>query len=354
MPNQKDIKNILSKDKIKIAFIGKLDLSNGSDRVFCNSFSKFLNKQKNCISELIENNPKNIKSDVLIFKKNFPVKGLRNFSNTTRNYLIGIVNPSDKNDGLEAIKIADFAIVGSIEEKAYYSKYIKCFVYPLIEEVSNKYIKNYDARPEKEICYHGNKQHLDFIDINLESALIKLVNEGYKFKAIYNFKKLGKCKKKFITQHIQWEKESWLEEISNSTVGICPSTHFTGIIQNKIAKIITRKRILRNDYLLQYKNTSNASRAFIFHQLKIPVIAEIGGSMHHLLGDEKAGYICYSERSWYEGISRLCKDKNLNKDFSEKAYELMKSFYNPDIWCQRFIGDLKYWLKNEKFIIHKI
>ena len=41
--------------------------------------------------------------------------------------------------------------------------------------------------------------------------------------------------------------------------------------------------------------------------------------MHHLLGDERAGYICYSERSWYEGITRLCKDKSLNKDFSEKA-----------------------------------
>ena len=69
--------------------------------------------------------------------------------------------------------------------------------------------------------------------------------------------------------------------------------------------------------------------------------------MHHLLGDERAGYICYSERSWYEGISRLCKDKSLNIDFSEKAYELMKSFYNPDVWCERFIWELKYWLRNE-------
>ena len=347
MLNQKDITSILKKNKIKIDFVGKLDLRNGSDRIFCNSFSKFLNKQKNCISEIIENNQENINSDIAIFKKNFPVKELRKFSNKERRFLIGIINPSDKKDGLEAIKIADFAIVGSIEEKAYYSKYIKCFVYPLIEEVSNKYIKKYEIRPEKEICYHGNKQHLDYVDINLENALMRLKNEGYKFKAIYNLRELGKCKKKFITQHIQWEKESWLEEISNSTVGICPSTHFTGIIQKKIAKLITGKRVLRNDYLLQYKNTSNASRAFIFHQLKIPVVAEIGGSMHHLLGDERAGYICYSERSWYEGISRLCKDKSLNKEFSEKAYELMNSFYNPDIWCERFIGELKYWLRNE-------
>ena len=130
MLNQKDITNILKKIKIKIDFVGKLDLRNGSDRIFCNSFSRFLNKQKNCISEIIENNQENINSDIAIFKKNFPVKELRKFSNKERRFLIGIINPSDKKDGLEAIKIADFAIVGSIEEKAYYSKYIKCFVFP--------------------------------------------------------------------------------------------------------------------------------------------------------------------------------------------------------------------------------
>ena len=112
-------------------------------------------------------------------------------------------------------------------------------------------------------------------------------------------------------------------------------------------KIISRKRLLRNDYLLQYKNTSNASRAFVFHQLKIPVIAEIGGSIHHILGDEESGYICYSENSWYESISRLCKDKNLNKQFSEKASKLMKTFYDPEKWCEKFIKDIKYWVSKE-------
>ena len=52
------------------------------------------------------------------------------YNQIEKSFLIGIINPSDKNDGLEAIKIADFAIVGSIEEKAYYSKYLKCFIYP--------------------------------------------------------------------------------------------------------------------------------------------------------------------------------------------------------------------------------
>ena len=45
MLNQKNIKKILKKIKIKIDFVGKLDLRNGSDRIFCNSFFIF-NKQK--------------------------------------------------------------------------------------------------------------------------------------------------------------------------------------------------------------------------------------------------------------------------------------------------------------------
>ena len=74
-------------------------------------------------------------------KKNFPFNILKKFSKENKHLLIGIINPSDKNDGLKCIKLADFAIVGSVEEKAYYSKYIKCFIYPLIEEVDEKYIK---------------------------------------------------------------------------------------------------------------------------------------------------------------------------------------------------------------------
>ena len=113
----------------------------------------------------------------------------------------------------------------------------------------------------------------------------------------------------------------------------------TRILRNNLAKFISRKNLLKNDYLLQYKNTSNASRAFIFHQLKIPVVAEIGGSIHHLLGDERCGFICYSEKSWYESIKRLCLDQKLNKEFSERAFQLMKKLYDPNIWCERFIND---------------
>lgn len=340
-------KNILKKEKININFVGELCLNKASDRIFSKTFSEYLNTLDNCKSKIINEISDNNSCDVAIFKKSYPLKEIKKVLSDNHNLLIGIINPSDNNKEKEKLKIADFAIVGSVEEKAYYSKYIKCFIYPLIEDVNKKYIKTYIQRPSKTICYHGNKQHLDLINIHLEKALIKLVNEGYKFKAIYNFKQLGKCKKKFITDHIDWDLETRFENISNSTVGICPTTHNSGIIRSSIGKFLIRKSKNKNDFILQYKNTINASRAFIFHQLKIPVIAEIGGSFHHLLGDETAGYLCYSEESWYEAITKLCNDKRLNKEFSEKAYSLMNKLYDPKTWCEKFLKEFKYWIKNE-------
>ncbi len=339
-------KKIIKKEKIKICFVGVLSMDRASDRIFSKTFSFFLNKLDNCESILIDDISEKNNCDIAIFKKNYPIKKLKRIIKIKPNFLVGIINPSDNEK--ERLNIADFAIVGSVEEKAYYSKYVKCFIYPLIEEINEKYIKGIECRPKKIICYHGNKQHLDFININIENALKRLTREGYEFKAIYDYKKLGKCKKSFITKHIQWNQDTWLDEISNSSVGICPTTHYTGLLRNKLAKFIARKRILRNDYLLQFKNTSNASRAFIFHQLKIPVVAEIGGSFHHLLGDETAGFLCYSEESWHESISRLCEDNELNTRFSDKAFILMKNLYDPIQWSRRFIMDIKYWLLTDK------
>jgi len=332
---------------IRIFFIGKLNLSIGSDRLFAFNFSKFLNLLPCVNSKLIDDYKENLNAEIMIFKKSYPIQKIIQIKNQRKDVLIGIINPSDKYRVL--LDIVDFAIVGSVEEKAYYSKYLKCFIYPLIEEVPNHFITEYNLRPKKEICYHGNKQHLDLIDINIEKALIKLVAEGFQVKAIYDFKTLGKSKKKFITKHVQWDYENWLNEISFSTIGICPVSHYSGKIRKNIAKFLHIKKQNKNDFLFQYKNTINASRAFVFHQLKIPVVSEIGGSFHHIMGDETAGLMCYSEKSWYESIKKLSLDQEFAFNLSEKAFFLMKSLYDPEIWCKRFIDDLKVW-GNNKFI----
>ena len=330
---------------IRIRFIGILDLKKGSDRIFAYYFNKYLNQLENIESTIEKEYTDNIASDILIFKKGYPTEKICKIRESNQNIILGIINPTD--NSLVTLKAIDFAIVGSVEEKSYYTKYKKCFIYPLIEEVSTNLITEYNKRPRNIICYHGNKQHLDLIDINIERALLRLVKEGYEVKAIYDHKKLGKTKKKFITKHVQWNNKDWLKEISFSTVGICPVSHYNGQLRRYLAKSIYLKRENWNDFLFQYKNTINSSRAFVFHQLKIPVVSEIGGSFHHIMGDETAGYLCYSENSWYESIKKLCINEKLSIEFSEKAFILMNKLYNPSIWCERFIEQLKEWTCEE-------
>ena len=295
-----EIKHFLrKKEKFKILFVGEVNPSLGSDRIYLENFMFFLGNTKFIEPKISGTIPKNSDSDIIIFKKgSYKNKDLIPLKKKS---LIGIIHPSKKNN----LKVFDFAIVGSIEEKAYYSKYFKCFVFPQIEIVDSKLIRNYDERPSNVICYHGNKVHLDLIHTNLEKALIRLKSEGFIFKAIYNHKILGKCKKKFITDHVQWDPDTWLKEIAYSSVGICPASHYSGILREKLARFAldfgkVHNQITSNDLLLKHKNTLNAGRSFVYHQLKVPVVAEIASSHHHIMGDESTGLLCYSENSWYE------------------------------------------------------
>ena len=329
-----------NKNPLRIVFAGELNLSMGSDRIFSYNFCNNLSKIDN-VYAVLRNEYSESDVDVLILKKSFALEKLIEIRKSNKDLLIGIINPSDKKRGI--LENVDFAIVGSVEERAYYSKYLKCFIYPLIEHIPNSLIKSYEEREENLICYHGNKQHLEMLNPNIENALIKLVKEGYKFKAIYDFNSLGKIRKKFITHHVQWKKESWLEEISNASVGITPVSLFGGKLKEKLAKYIYLRNKDRNAFLFQYKNTINASRAFVFHQLKIPVVSEIGGSFHHIMGDQTAGHLCSSENSWYESLTFMCKNKAKAKAISEKAFMLMEKLYNPVVWCERFIEELRDW-----------
>ena len=65
------------------------------------------------------------------------------------------------------------------------------------------------------------------------------------------------------------------------------------------------------------------------------------------MGDETAGLMCYSEKSWYESIKKICSDQQFAFNLSEKAFTLMNNLYDPEIWCKRFFDELKVWSENE-------
>ena len=63
--------------------------------------------------------------------------------------------------------------------------------------------------------------------------------------------------------------------------------------------------MVENDYLIRFKNTSNAGRCFVFHQLNIPVVAELLPSHFHILGNPENGFLTSSEESWYQSLMKF-------------------------------------------------
>lgn len=335
---------------MNIVFIGPHNSSIGSHRVFAILIAQFINKYNLAKASLIDCMPTRLVEDVLIFKKGTSESVIKSFRKYNPYKLIGISNPSIKQ--LNIFNIVDFALVGSLEEKAHYSKFIECLVFPCIEEISSDEIIPFNLRPDKVLSYHGNRMHLDYADKNLKDALKILVKEGYQFKAIYDIKNLGKSSNEFITDHIQWDINTWKSHIANSTIGICPSSHYGGMIPMRIANFITSRGGFTDDIIIRNKTTNNAGRAFVFHQLKIPIAAEISGPHFHIMGDDESGALCYTKESWLKSIKEIANNKDLQESYANKAFDNMEKLYNPENWCKKLVNKIKnlYLQKNNETI----
>ena len=79
---------------------------------------------------------------------------------------------------------------------------------------------------------------------------------------------------------------------------------------------------------------ANAGRAFVYHQLGIPVVAGFVPSMSHIIGSNQNGFLANSEDGWYYSIEELIKSTELRKKMSEQAKSEFDINYNPLIWAE--------------------
>ena len=322
-----------------IHFVGTFNPSRGSDRVSAINLANYINRFSNeqaSLCSIDETCRSYLPPDIIIAQKGTAFQDLRKLRLCFPDAVLLITNPSTNQP--ECLKAADAAIVGSIEERAYYEQWLPCIEFPQVEDIPCS--SNIHNRPKGVICYHGNKMHLDGMHVHLQKALEILVSEGYIFKAIYDIRNLGYSKKKFITHHVQWSIDSWLDEIRNSTVGICPSSHYAGYFPHLLAQIITSWHGFNNDIVIRYKSTLNAGRAFVFHQLNVPVVAEIAGCHQHILGDRSCGFIAYSQKSWYKNIKTLLTDDELSARISINALNEFNRLYSIPPLVNRVLDEL--------------
>lgn len=298
------------------------------------------------------------KYDVAIFGKNTKAELIKKAKAQNPKLLCGLIHPSDYSyERRRLFEAADFFIVDAVLEKDYYLKYNpNIFVFPEIEKIFTKTKIHNDHKPII-IGYHGNLDHLKNFPLFLKSALEELNKQiQIKLITVYDVKKLGLWKKSrpdIEVEHVQWGLDTIENSLLRCDIGIVPglvpiSEKSKAFLFNILKLVQSGAKDHKNDYLLRFKNCTNAGRAFVFHQLGIPVISDFMPPSFHILGNPDCGFLAHSEQGWFLALKNLSESATLRQETAQKALEEFSRFYNPLKWSERLYQDIENLWQNTK------
>jgi len=247
----------------------------------------------------------------------------------------GLINPPGNR-----LYDSDFIIAGSLEEKDSLSINKNVILFPLIESLfQNKKIKDHQDKKVLRLCFHGHHPHLSKFEPFLKSALDEFSKEQkIELLTIHgnsNFKwRHGKPDVKVLFK--SWNVKTIYEDILSCDIGLCPNA--TSLPRNTL-QTSTDLGLYDTDYSIRFKNKSNAGRAFVFHQLGIPVIADLTPSHFHILGNPDCGHIAMSKDGWLNALRELAC-KNYRNFIGTNAKKEFDRLYNPLDWAQKFYNKI--------------
>jgi len=312
---------------MKINFVSQNpDLNRGSFRIWIHDLCYYLNN----IGVDANINYEGKDSDVVIFDKSFSyVKKIDGIK-------VGYINPV----GFKKHN-ADFIIAGSLEEKDSLLCNDNVFLFPLIEKMyQNCMLKIHKKTDKIKICFHGSSTHLYSFDSNLKNALEELYKSKNIELVVIQEKSIDdwvQGRPNIPIKFLQWNIKTVLNDIMSCDIGICPNVTEPMI---KPHDVNIPFGLYDTDYLLRFKNKSNAGRAFVFHQLGIPVVADLTPSNFHILGNPDNGYIAMSQHGWLKSLQELtCENKRSLISFNAKKE--FNRCYNPNEWAKRLYKSIE-------------
>jgi glycosyltransferase involved in cell wall biosynthesis len=258
---------------------------------------------------------------------------------------IGVIDirPSSLNASLGA----DFVIANGFEMQDWLSDYFeKIFIYPIYPQIKALQ-KQHVQRQPLIIGYHGNKVHLTAVIPHVSAALEKLA-EQHKIElwAIYDVKNLGKISPELCdpnrvpVRYIQWSSDVYEKELAQADIGIVPSEvpiHDEKVAKEKIISHSSRYQPHESDYLVRYKNTSNAGRIYVFSQMGIPVVAGLTPSASQAIKHGVNGYLAHSVGGWYSALKKLADSVEHRNQLGNKLYEVFQAEVSVDILNRNLI-----------------
>ena len=221
------------------------------------------------------------------------------------------------------------------------SSYKNVFLFPLIERLYNTSVKSHTIKQTLRLGFHGSHTHLAKFNPNLKNALEELDNEINIELLIVtsdpNFNwTIGKPNIKNIIVK-KWDISSVVDDLLSCDIGLVPNTTSYSITNEKTSK---DEGLYNTDFILRMKNKSNAGRSFVFHQLGIPVVADLTPSHFHILGDPDCGFIASSKDGWKKSILKLT-DLNTRKQIAVNAKKEFNRLYDPLKWAKKLYKNIE-------------
>ncbi len=315
------------------------DKSVGSYRIWVEDLNKYF--QQIGVKSAIVSDPQQLhKFDTIIVSKAH-AGAVNNIKQAFPNKKIGVIN-------LAADQIhnkADFVIVGSIEEQVSLSWHKNVFIFPLIEDLfQGKDVKKHEQSNTIKLCYHGNTAHLSKFNFGLKQAIEEMEkdydielhvihgNPNYTWRS-------GRpnIKNVFVKK---WNIDTISNDILECDIGLVPNaTNIVKLNKNYTPVMSDEHGLHATDHFLRFKNKSNAGRSFVFHQLGIPVIADLTPSNFHIMGSPNCGCLAFDKNSWYQSLIKLSNAK-VRQEVSINAKKEFDRLYDPIIWSKNLIQNI--------------
>ena len=308
-----------------------------SHRIWIRDLSLYLNARRRRSKIAIGNFPDLSEFDVVVFGKGDHVLADK-FKLDNPSKKVGAINlPSDA-VGLNL----DFIIVGSIEEQSSLSSYDNVFLFPLIENMYQNNIMYKEHSPIESnnklvVGFHGNAPHTPRFMGGLNGALERLAKDHpVEFVVITGAPVDTSVLPNGVDVSVEpWVQEKMFNRILSFDIGVVPNATISGV--NSEAP---RDGYFSTDYEMRFKNKSNAGRAFVFHQLGIPVVADITPSNFHIMGNPDCGYLVSNEDGWYKSLLKLI-DHNERQKIADNAKVEFDRLYNPHDWANRLYDNIR-------------
>ena len=201
------------------------------------------------------------------------------------------------------------------------------------------------------ITYHGNKEHLQNMHPRITGA-IKKISKNYKveLRLIYNMRDKGAVKeanKNYLNcpvSHLQYYDGCLNKYLSDTDIGIVPQLK---ILKNKKIKknigYFLSKQFFKKHYSfnLNFKETTNLGRHFVFAQCKIPIVSDYTLSSSNFINHKKNGILAYDTEDWYKSLKFLIDNKKKSDQIGIQLFKDWKKYFSHTVLNRKLLKFLR-------------